>query len=661
MLSLDAMKAFDRLEWSYLWSVLDRMGFGATYIKLVKVLYSNPTAMVLTGKICSPLFKICRSSRQGCPLSPLLFAVSLEPLAQTVRQSMSISPISINGTRHYISLYADDILLFIENAPQSINHILQIFDQFSAISGYKINWLKSALMPLNNEMRSATLPPIITVVSQFKYLGIDIFSTLQAIVKNNYGDTLNKICLDLNRWSSLPNSLRARVSIIKMNILPRVNFVSSMLPLAPPSQYWTKLHSAVSKFVWHGKRPRLKLSLLQRARADGGLSLPNFKLYYWAFTLRPLLKWFDSTTKVSWRELEESLVHPIELRGLLYSNVTTSQCKVRFGPVVSQLVAVWKTAEKLCKIDLKWNLFSPVFNNSGLLMGGRPIRFPGWSSRGIHTLGDLFDESGLRSFQNLCDIFNLPGTSFFFYLQLRSSMKTYGVPWQTSLTMHPLHKLICNVSRSRGLVSSLYAFLLESNYGPMSVDALWRSDVPNLVPEFSWDTVWSNILLTSRNPDHQQIHLNFIHRTYLTPRRLCAMKMLSSPNCTLCTSNTLGTFYHMVWECPEVSEFWSMVASKLSLLLAVDITPSPSMFILNDVSQLHLKCTQKRAFFAGLTAAKKMVATRWKPPHTLTFRQWALTFLDIIYLELSTARLHGASDDNIIVWSGIADELKDMI
>ena len=92
----------------------------------------------------------------------------------------------------------------------------------------------------------------------------------------------------------------------------------------------------------------------------------------------------------------------------------------------------------------------------------------------------------------------------------------------------------------------------------------------------------------------------------------------------------------------------------------INITPSPSLFLLNDVSQLSLNKTCKRIFFAGLTAAKKMIATRWKPPHTLTFRQWALTFLDIVYLELSIARLHGASEENINIWSVVADRLKNI-
>ena len=88
-----------------------------------------------------------------------------------------------------------------------------------------------------------------------------------------------------------PMSIQARISVVKMNVLPRIHFVSSMLPLSPPSDYWHKLESAVSTFIWNGKRLRLKKSALQRSKEDGGLSVPNFKLYVWSFVLRPLLTW----------------------------------------------------------------------------------------------------------------------------------------------------------------------------------------------------------------------------------------------------------------------------------------------------------------------------------------------------------------------------------
>ncbi len=85
--SLDAEKAFDRLEWNYMWAVLQCFGFGEHFVSMIKTLYHSPAASVITGNIISPSFPLQRGTRQGCPLSPLLFCLSLEPLAQAIRKS----------------------------------------------------------------------------------------------------------------------------------------------------------------------------------------------------------------------------------------------------------------------------------------------------------------------------------------------------------------------------------------------------------------------------------------------------------------------------------------------------------------------------------------------------------------------------------------------
>ncbi len=108
--SLDAEKAFDRLEWNYMWAVLQCFGFGEHFVSMIKTLYNSPAASVITGNIISPSFPLQRGTRQGCPLSPLLFCLSLEPLAQAIRKS-EVS-IKIHDHNHSISLYADDIILY---------------------------------------------------------------------------------------------------------------------------------------------------------------------------------------------------------------------------------------------------------------------------------------------------------------------------------------------------------------------------------------------------------------------------------------------------------------------------------------------------------------------------------------------------------------------
>lgn len=98
-----------------------------------------------------------------------------------------------------------------------------------------------------------------------------------------------------------------------------------MIPLCPPSDYWRKLHSDISQFIWNKKRPRLKFSTLQRSRGHGGLAVPNFKYYFWSFVLRPVITWRDPVISVSWRGLEEKMVEPWSLEDVLFSNISDKQ------------------------------------------------------------------------------------------------------------------------------------------------------------------------------------------------------------------------------------------------------------------------------------------------------------------------------------------------
>jgi len=125
---------------------------------------------------------------------------------------------------------------------------------------------------------------------------------------------LAKISSDLENWSCLPTSFHARISVIKMNVLARINFFSSMIPLPPPAGFWIKLAACVSRYIWDGNRPRIKLTTIKCGRLHGGLSFLNFRLYTQAFTRRPLSVWFDPDVSVSWRAIEESMVYPYELK-----------------------------------------------------------------------------------------------------------------------------------------------------------------------------------------------------------------------------------------------------------------------------------------------------------------------------------------------------------
>lgn len=89
-------------------------------------------------------------------------------------------------------------------------------------------------MRLNSVARTLALPSGIPVVNHFRYLGIDISPFIFHIASHNCQSQFNRIDKDLQLWSKLPNALQACVSVIKMDVLPRVNFYSTMIPLALP-------------------------------------------------------------------------------------------------------------------------------------------------------------------------------------------------------------------------------------------------------------------------------------------------------------------------------------------------------------------------------------------------------------------------------------------
>lgn len=120
ILSLDVEKAFDRVEIPYLLTLLENMAFGPRFIAALQVIYKDPIARVWVNGAVSQPFKIKRGKRQGCPLSPLLFALAIEPLAETFRNSLEYKGICIGDQCHKMNLFADDMALFMADPATSL-------------------------------------------------------------------------------------------------------------------------------------------------------------------------------------------------------------------------------------------------------------------------------------------------------------------------------------------------------------------------------------------------------------------------------------------------------------------------------------------------------------------------------------------------------------
>ncbi len=284
VISLDAEKAFDRIEWNYLFAILEKFGFGSKFISWIHLLYHQPKAAVVTNKMVSQYFSLSRGTRQGCPLSPLLFILAIEPLSSVLRSSQSISGIKRRGVEYKVSLYADDLLLYITDPLSCISEVVKILKEYGYFSGYKLNFSKSICFPINHmaDQITDTDLPFCTSKSGFKYLGINITRSYTDLFKANYNPILKKLESDFQRWSVIYLSLAGKINCVKMNVIPRLLYLFHSLPIFLPKSFFRSTNRLLSSFIWGGKNPRIRREFLEKPRRDGGLALPNLLNYYWA-------------------------------------------------------------------------------------------------------------------------------------------------------------------------------------------------------------------------------------------------------------------------------------------------------------------------------------------------------------------------------------------
>ena len=113
------------------------MGIEGTYLYIVKAICDKPTANIILNGEKLKAFPLRSGTRQGCPLLPLLFYIVLEVLAIAIRGEKEINPDQKDKVK--LSLFADDMILYIENPKDSIRKLLKLISEFSKIVGYKIN------------------------------------------------------------------------------------------------------------------------------------------------------------------------------------------------------------------------------------------------------------------------------------------------------------------------------------------------------------------------------------------------------------------------------------------------------------------------------------------------------------------------------------------
>uniref|UniRef100_A0A670HNW0 Reverse transcriptase domain-containing protein n=1 Tax=Podarcis muralis TaxID=64176 RepID=A0A670HNW0_PODMU len=648
MMFVDAEKAFDNVVWDFMLKNLEHMEVGKEFLNGIKAIYTEQKAKLIINNVATEEIKIQKGTRQGCPLSPLLFITVLEVLLNSIRQNKKVKGVSIGQIEYKIKAFADDLVITMEDPTTTVEEVLKEMEQFGEVAGFKLNKRKTKMIVKNMDPRAIEIiqqQSQIEVAKKVKYLGIWVTSKNIDLYKNNYDLVWNEIRKDLEVWGRLKLSLWGRINTIKMNVLPRLLFLFQSIPIIRGNKVFKEWQRVISRYIWQGKKPRIQFKLLTDLREKGGFALPDLKLYYEA----ACLCWLKDWVKLENNELLD--LEGFDNRFGWHAYLWHEKRKVHKGfenhIFRGSLIEVWERYKNLLEFKVPhWLSPLEVLSVKKINMRNK------WA-----TYSQLLVKEGgkwkMKPYEQVKEYVY----DWLQYLQIkemfRKDSKELGYADKDSTFQREI------IENDVKIISKMYKILLDWNLKDEEVKSVmirWAMDLGHNIQFEDWEKLWQEGLNFTASMAVKENIMKMFYRWYITPVKLSKMYKVCN-KCWKCKDKE-GTFHHMWWECSKVKDFWEKIYTELKKILKYTFRKKPEIFLLGILGNEIKKKDRKFVYYA-VTAARVILAQKWKQQEIPTVDEWRTKVLDYAEMDKLTGKIRYIRDQKYIKeWGKFVDYLE---
>ena len=413
ILALDFKQAFDAINMHCILKSLEIFGFGPNFIKWIKILNSDREACVKNGGHISEAFPMTNGVRQGCPISPQLFLLAVEIMAQKILQDKNIKGLNPHGGRNSkkITQFADDVTLYLKDVMdfKICNSHLNGFSKFSDLF---LNLNKSYALSTNGMAWDPGDIPI-SFKDEIKILGLYFNSTMPANkIEKNWTNRINNIVRILGRWSKRNLTIIGKIHVVKTFGLSQMVFLMKSIDV--PREVLDQVNTLFFKFIWKKQLDekkafeKVKRRVLCNDKQDGGLRMLDMNLFQDSILLEWAEELLVSDDRNPWADVASHCFEKLGGKTVFKSFVSPNV----FSGIDMIPSSFWK------KVLLKWiehskcassvkpfSKFDPICNNQLITCRNIPLYLPSSIRRGAITVGDVMIGNRLLSFHEFKDKF----------------------------------------------------------------------------------------------------------------------------------------------------------------------------------------------------------------------------------------------------------------